>query len=210
MNLVGIMDILCRKRMIFHSEADFQFAFAWQLQQIYPQADIRLEYPAPQEGSASQEVREYIDILVRLNGDVYPIELKYKTRRLAVHLDGESFALKNHGAGDFGSYDFIKDISRLERYEDSIPGFRHGFAIWLTNDPYYWNPPRRDGTAADEFRVYEGSVKAGTLAWGSTMTETYGREKPLILNKEYTIHWVEYSIVSEDSVGVFKYSITSV
>jgi len=107
MNLIYIIDTLRTKRMVFHSEADFQFALAWQIQQSYPDADIRLEYPA------SNKTKEYVDILVKLNDDVYPIELKYKTKRLSISLDDEVYALKQHGAGGFGSYDFIKDICRL-------------------------------------------------------------------------------------------------
>lgn len=39
------MKSLSEKRPIFHSEADFQFALAWEIQKEYPKANVRLEYP---------------------------------------------------------------------------------------------------------------------------------------------------------------------
>ena len=37
------MDSLAAKRPIFHSEADFQHALAWEVQLAHPNAGIRLE-----------------------------------------------------------------------------------------------------------------------------------------------------------------------
>jgi hypothetical protein len=38
-----ILAELSRERPVFHSEADFQLAFALKMQQLYPQTAIRLE-----------------------------------------------------------------------------------------------------------------------------------------------------------------------
>ena len=124
--------------------------------------------------------------------------------------NAERFSLKNQGAGDFGSYDFIKDICRLERFSSIIDGFKTGYAIWLTNDSYYLNPPRKDDTGAAEFRVYNGSKKYGKLAWGEAMKNTKGREVPLTLNNEYEIRWQVYSKLQDVPTGEFKYSLNIV
>ena len=68
---------LATERRLFWSEADFQFAFAWKIQQNYPSAKIRLE--RRQEITNSKKPA-YVDIWVELNNKIYPIELKYKTR----------------------------------------------------------------------------------------------------------------------------------
>ncbi|MCL2579060.1 MAG: hypothetical protein FWE32_03405 [Oscillospiraceae bacterium] len=145
-----------------------------------------------------------------MQGKVYPLELKYKTRQLSHFINGESYNLKSHGAGDFGCYDFVKDICQLERFSDSLIGYKQGYAIWLTNDQYYWNPPRKGDTGAAEFRVYHGSVKSGTLTWRSSVANTGSREKPLSLRKDYKILWSEYSVVSQENGGTFKYALISV
>ena len=40
------MTALATKRPIFHSESDFQHAFAWEARNIYPDLDVRLERTA--------------------------------------------------------------------------------------------------------------------------------------------------------------------
>lgn len=60
------------KRPLFHSEADFQLALAWEIQSYYPEAEIRLEYNFPKVlGSL------YVDIWVKLHDTFIPLELKY-------------------------------------------------------------------------------------------------------------------------------------
>ncbi len=44
-----LMTELSRTRKVFHSEADFQHAFAWQIREHTPECEIRLEFnPAPE------------------------------------------------------------------------------------------------------------------------------------------------------------------
>lgn len=105
MELLHVIESLRKKRLLFHSEADFQFALAWEIQLLYPTAEIRLEYPSPENDS-----KKYIDILVRDNGFAYPIELKYKTKKLFGVDKGEYYHLKEQSAQDIGSYDCVKDL----------------------------------------------------------------------------------------------------
>lgn len=196
---------LKNKRKVFHSEADFQFALAWELQLQYPDATVRLEYPPPNDPT------KYIDIFVRLGSDVYPIELKYKTKLFSAVVGGEQYFLKSHGAQDVGKYDFVKDICRVEAFREHVSGYREGYAIWLTNDPSYWNKPKNDTAGYSEFSVHNGAVKEGTMSWGVSMNEgsTKGREKPLALSGCYRIDWHDYSRVDAKN-GVFMYAIVRV
>jgi hypothetical protein len=67
------MAALAATRPLFHSEADFQHAFAWQLHQQYPDARIRLET------LARSGVR--LDVFAVIGSRRVAIELKYLLRR---------------------------------------------------------------------------------------------------------------------------------
>ena len=74
LNLDSIMEQLCQKRPIFHSEADFQHAFAWTLHERYNHYNIRLE---KREIVDNKEI--YFDVALIIDHKTMPIELKYKT-----------------------------------------------------------------------------------------------------------------------------------
>lgn len=137
LSVENVINELRKSRPIFHSEADFQHALAWEIHSHYPTAVVRLEIHPGRIGQ-----REYLDVWVQYENVTYAIELKYKTRKLDVTYCGEEFHLLNQGAQDIGRYDFIKDIARLERFVAGHPK-TIGYAIMLTNDNGYWHdlPP---------------------------------------------------------------------
>lgn len=205
MDLRPVVESLRRKRPVFHSEADFQFALAWEIQRAYPAADIRLEYPP------ANEPNKYLDILVRIGGFSYPVELKYKSKRLSVIVGGEQFSLKNHGAQDLGTYDFVKDICRVESFAEHLDCFKAGYALWLTNDPYYWTAPTNPSAGYVAFSVHDGARKSGVMSWGGRVGAgtVRGREEQLSLSREYEIHWREYSSLGVPN-GALKYALVRV
>lgn len=206
LDLLTAMDNLCLKRRLFHSEADFQFALAWEIQTLYSDADVRLEY-CPKESP-----HMHIDIIVKRNGKVYPIELKYKTLAMDCSIEGEYYNLKSHGAQDIGKYDCLIDIQRLEQCREMLPSFGCGFVIWLTNDSAYWKAPQKEGTMAKEFTLYDGVCKNGTMEWAPHTGDgtKKGREDAIILRDFYTIRWRHYSTVSDKKAGKFRYVILSI
>lgn len=113
---------LASKRPVFWSEADFQFAFAWELQNELPQASIRLE----RRFDSADNPPMYIDIWVENEGKVYPIELKYKTSNYSDEIGGEKYLLKTQSACDTGCHDFLKDINRIEIISKSAVNFGKG------------------------------------------------------------------------------------
>ena len=113
-HIESALEQLKKKHRIFHSEADFQFSLAWELQKILPTAKIRLEY-CP---SFAREM--HIDIYVIDEEGSHPIELKYKSRGIELIDDNEYFKLKNHGAQDIGRYDYLYDIQRIENMKKLI------------------------------------------------------------------------------------------
>ena len=188
------------KQKIFHSEADFQFSLAWELQRILPNAKIRLEYCPP----FAREM--HIDIYVIDEDGSYPIELKYKSKTVETIVDNEYFKLKNHGAQDLGRYDYLYDIWRIERMRKLDKDFRAGFAIMLTNEPAYWKAPLSKNTVDSAFRIHDGRIISGSCAWGANVSSgtSKNREEPIVFEGTYTIQWNPYSDLDVISNGQFK------
>ena len=69
-DIKSAIETLKSKQKVFHSEADFQFSLAWELQKILPNAKIRLEYCPIFDGDM------HIDIYIVDDGKSYPINVK--------------------------------------------------------------------------------------------------------------------------------------
>ena len=96
-----VLGTLSEQRPIFHSEADFQHAFAWQIHERLPGASVRLERPVE---SSQMNKLLHVDIWVEQGGHILVIELKYKTRALQAHVGNERYALRSQSAQDIGRY----------------------------------------------------------------------------------------------------------
>ena len=139
------------------------------------------------------------------------IELKYLTRTAVIVQGDEEFRLRDQSAQDVGRYGFCLDIARLEgiirdgRAND-------GYAILLTNDHLYWNPPRKTDANDADFVLHEGREITGTLAWspraGSGTTK--GREMPIEIRGRYRAHWREYSSPAGSGYTKFRYLLLHV
>lgn len=192
---------LATQRPLFHSEADFQHALAWSVHQSDPNTVVRLELPFRTDASS-----EYLDLQFANGSQTLAVELKYKTRRLLLQHAGESFCLKQQGAQDLGRYDFLADVERLERFV-AAKRATAGCAILLTNDPAYWSDSARPGTVDEEFRLTEGRVIHGSLAWleHASAGTMRSREKPITLNGKYAAVWRPYSAPCERPGGEFRF-----
>ncbi|RLI81150.1 MAG: hypothetical protein DRP01_11225 [Archaeoglobales archaeon] len=130
-DIEDVLNQLSKKRPVFHSEADFQYSLAWEIHEIHPDFNIRLEKREEINGGEL-----YLDIFIFKNGKICALELKYKTKRLEITISNEDYHLKDQGAQDISRYDFCKDIERLEKV---LKKYNNGirFAIFLTNDYLY-------------------------------------------------------------------------
>ncbi len=201
-----ILKELSQKRPIFHSEADFQHALAWEIHQKFNKIDIRLE-----KRFMVNELGEiYVDILLRVEDVAIAIETKYTTKKLGIKLNDEEFILKNHSALDVRRYDFLLDIYRLEKLK-SANKIVKGYAIFLTNDPGYWKKTKRKDTNDKDFRIHQSRrVEANkTLQWALKTGEgtMKGRKRSLKFGKEYSFEWERYS---KDTHYEFKYLLVEV
>lgn len=204
-DLPKALSALATERPVFHSEADFQLALAWQLKQQVPSRHIRLEKRAP----LLQE-RLYVDLWARDGQEVATIELKYKTREAAFVVADEQFELFNQAAQDLARYDFLKDIVRLQQVVASGTA-TVGYAVFLTNDRSYWSPSSRSVLADELFRIHHGRELAGALTWGATASlgTTKGREATLNIIGPHKLEWLPYSTLPGPR-GEFRYLMVQV
>lgn len=206
-NLQDTLFNLAKRRLLFHSETDFQHELAWQFKLDNPQLEIRLEKPI---------TSIYVDLVVIDDIKKIGIELKYKTSQLA-YLDTKTndlFQLKEHAALDLGRYDFLKDISRLEILKsDGI--IETGYCIFLTNCPYYWTklnynyiiPPNDIN-----FRLEDGQCIKGKIQWTKeTKESTVGKTRiaGISIRNEYFMKWYDYSNLNI-KYGLFRYLLVEI
>ena len=195
---------LAKCRKVFHSEADFQHALAWQIHQLKSDCQIRLEFPMP-----IAHRKMHVDIWLPV--EKVAIELKYATRSLGLVHKRESFALSDHRAQNQRRYDFLLDIRRLELMCSKSELCEAGYAVLLTNDPLYWKKPTRD-TMDSAFRVHEGQTITGKRVWADQASTgmVKGREEKIQLEGSYPLRWQDYSNISDERLGKFRYLAVSV
>lgn len=154
------MQVFVAKRRLFQSEAQFQFELAWHIQEMYPDYKVYLEVltatrkdTAVKNNTAYSKKRAYTDIVVfDSDGNYIAIELKYKTAK--GNYENNSINLLNHGATDFGRFDFLYDIWRIEQLKQNniqqynfkfdSTKFAGGYAIFLTNEKKYWEDSKEE------------------------------------------------------------------
>lgn len=187
-----ILKELSTERRIFHSEADFKHALAWKIQKQSRKVNVRLE---KREKVDNRKI--CFDIFIFANERITLIELKYKTKKFTISDGNEQFSLKKHGAIDQGGYDFLKDISRIEKFVMKDRANYSGFALILTNDQSYWSRLKKDddSTSGKDFRIHDERKIEGTLNWaeGTSEGSKGGRTNPIELKEKYTLKWSDYS-----------------
>jgi len=214
-NMENMIEKLRNKRKLFASEADFQLELAWVIKESYPNSRVRLEY------SPRFDLNMHIDILVIINNQWVPIELKYKTKggknekTAVVVVDNETYSLKNQSAKDTGCYLYLRDIRRIESIKENAPQFAEGYTVFITNDLSYTEKPRKANCVYKEFSLEQGIVKTGRLNWADhTGAGTKkSMEKPIILKGEYKMDWKDYSDIENTehpNISIFKYLINEI
>lgn len=188
-DLNDVLSALAVRRPIFHSEADFQHEFAWEIRMADAHLAVRLECRPTRS--------ERLDVLVRNEGTGFAtaVELKYLTAAITLKDRGEEFSLLHQGAQDIRGFDSVADIARVERFVAS--GYASdGLVLILSNDRSYWTDPAHGRqTGAGAYRLYEGTVLDGSRAWSerSGPGTRRGREGPIELTGSYSLNWRGYS-----------------
>ena len=201
-----VLSKLREKRKLFVSEKDLQLEMAWIIKEEYPKSKVRLEY------CPSFDPNMHIDILVIINNKWIPIELKYKTRKCKIKVDGEEFNLKNHGAKDINCYAYLKDIQRIEKVRNSVSNFIMGYTVFITNDLTYTKSPIKENCIYKAFSIHEGVIKKGKMCWtkGASEGTKKGCEDPITLEDSYKMNWSDYSTIDNTNTGNFVYLINKI
>lgn len=201
--LADVMKHLTRYRPAFHSEADFQFAFAQTVTALSSDVRCRLEVPQQViEAEASTQRGEYVDLSCHGPTGQTLIEFKYATRGWSgTDPHGEAFRLRHHAAYDLTRRYYLHDIRRLERFTLGRDN-TNGLAILLTNEPSLWNPsiPGKR-TRYDNFRIHHGQELAGHLVWGDGDAPRYDTH----LEGTYPLTWHDYSFIPGSSPADFRW-----
>jgi hypothetical protein len=205
-SLGSIMSDLSKERPIFHSEADFQHALAWKIAKSNPDLSIRLEYN-PWEDIDNK----HVDLWILDTKREIALELKYRTRKIKYIQNREKFFLKNQSACDQGRYDFCKDIKKLESIKRENSNFTK-YAIFLTNDPEYWESKSERETFDYDFKIHHGKDLSGNLKWhfNASKGTTKNREKEITLKGKYKLQWKDYSNIPNEKNGQFRYVIIKI
>ena len=200
--LADVLTELARTRPVFHSEADFQFAFGATLKALSPALHVRLEVPRRRRDTGRSE---YLDVLAFGAHGRTAIELKYPTAAwtglvpVGEGEDDELFELRSHSATDLARHGFVHDVYRLEQTEIAV----QGVAVILSNVAGLWSPnvgsrPTRDHA----FRIHEGRRLTGDLVWGSGDFRSNDRS----LRGDYSINWHDYSRLGSGANGLFRWA----
>ncbi|GFN40554.1 MAG: hypothetical protein YK1309IOTA_1960003 [Marine Group I thaumarchaeote] len=188
LNISEILGDLSLHRPLFQIEADFQHSLGWEIQKQNLNCSIRFEFKPKNVVN-----KIFVDLWIKDESDlVYAIELKYKTRKLNVLLDDESYELLTHDAQNLGRYDFLKDVQRLENIISKNHNVK-GFAIFLTNDHSYWKIPTGRQTIDENFRIHEGKTIHGELSWLKGASEGSTTEERKSPGSDYLLSYNKFS-----------------
>lgn len=184
---------------LMFNERDFQMQLAVALRASGNYDDVDVEYFIPNSLAVARgyewnsDLR--LDIVVKSREEYAVVELKYPTRRIVADIQRFDTVLsgveivKNHGAQDIVSYNFWKDVRRIEIIKSLFPGkVAGGLAVMLTNEPYYTRGPR-PGSICEAFSTANGRTDVdGLLDWTRHTATTNGLP-PFSLDGRYSLNW---------------------
>ncbi len=184
-----------QKEIIYYNEASVQLKIGFELFKRLKTEPV-LEYRI-------KETNEYLDIFIEYDNKKYGIELKYKTKKI------NEYDFKNQGAQNNGKFDFIKDISRIEKFIE-VEEIDAGFAILITNDDLYCKPARL-GTKVKAFDLIDKETdNKKILQKGSYKAEWKGRkQQELCLKSVRQINWSCKS-TEETDCAYFQHCIVEI
>lgn len=160
--IIECMESLKSKEMPFHSEADFQHKFAWEMHERHPNCSVHLEVPHKHYKDGSKR-KIHLDLLIDDAGKKIGLELKYKTAAFDYINKDVQFNLTSHGAQPISRYDIFKDVERLQNL---ISGkvLDNGYAIVLSNDKVLWSQRTKKNASGSDFLLTDKKANQN-LTW---------------------------------------------
>lgn len=211
-----VSQFIAERTEILFNERDFQMHLAVWLNMTQRYDGVEIEYYVPNtmaRGAGYEwESNLKLDLVVRRGAEYAVIELKYPTRKVVTPITRfgtqvpDVEVVKNHGAQDLVSYNFWKDVRRIELIKSLFPCIViGGLAVILTNEPYYLKGPG-SGTICQAFSTAQGRQDIhGTLDW-TRHTRTAEGNPGFTLDGHYSIKWHP----AEFSGEKFNYAIITI
>lgn len=186
---------------LLFNERDFQMHLAtWLRNSTNHYDDVDVEYYVPWQ--ELQKVGKYVweselrlDIVVKKDGEYCPIELKYKTRKVArkisrfdEDLTADVVVMKNQGAQDLGMYDFWKDVRRVELVRNRFERVKGGLAVFVTNDGFY-TKGSKESSNNYLFGMAGEAARSTKKHWANPESTCAKRHPNFEVEREYSIEW---------------------
>jgi hypothetical protein len=191
----------------FHSEEEVQILLAKYLLNTEEYDDIFVEYHVSRQLIPNypwnNDKKISVDIVVRVDNDYIPLEIKYKTKRQIFphHVFGSHtyVELAEQGAQNEGCYSFWKDIKRIEILQEIFNLNNSGIVLLITNDLSYLRQPRAD-VQYGPFSIHQGRqvVQGSFLNWDATRKaikpDRAEKFPGFTISNDYTINWQDLNI----------------
>ncbi len=203
------------------SEIHLEVLLALHLKETGNYQDVYAEYTFPKKvlGKEYQWGKENdkvsVDLVIYKDDEYIPIELKFKTRKeeLNINLFGcdKKIELAMQGARNNTSYDFWKDVKRIEIIKNKFAYVKAGIVLFVTTDERYKKEPEK-GSQYAPFSTHEKRVlKAGTkLAWDERKTKVSKNKKTrhpeFTVSHDYELNWKDVGSKKQE----LKYLLLSV
>lgn len=226
-----LRDKLKDNKEIFLSEDDFKFNFALALAEVgnIDKNSIILEYPIAtkelyKNSNYFSEIKKafgknkkgenkieddktYIDICFKCNnGDIYFIELKYKTVKIECKRYKEKFNLIDQNAGNIGLYLIYEDVERMENikklYSELKPDNKcKTFSITITNDNYYAKEKKDKLSNVYKFDLSKSDTNNGVLSYNNLYAQIENDKKSYFIFKlaEKDFQIIQYDIYQKNN-----------
>ena len=183
---------------LLFNERDFQMHLAtWLRNSANRYDDVDVEYYVPRQALEGYvwESELRLDIVVKKDGEYYPVELKYKTKKVERQITrfdevmhDKVVVMKNQGAQDLGMYDFWKDVRRVELVRNRFERVKGGFAVFVTNDVFY-TKGSKESSNNYLFNMSAGKAHSRQKHWANPESTCAKSHPDFEVEKEYRIEW---------------------
>ena len=201
-NFNEIVDKLKKQDIIYTSEAELQFTLMQIIKDKYKNAIVRCEFEPDIdleiELNCNKVIR--IDIVVFLDGAIYPIEVKFRKTSLSEKCyEGEGrveILYHNQDAPDDAAYYYINDIYRIEKfcakYHDKYPDMSiKGYTLFLTNQEKYMGG-YNNRKAWGKINIFEQKNKV--IIHANAKGRISGADREYVLKQGYEANWEKFKI----------------
>ena len=208
-DIYRVLEELSKTNPLFNSELEFQFYLAWKIKELYKDIyTICLEYPLKNYQGKNRNIDL---VLVCNNGNLIPIELKYKTSKFEYFFNNINYKLKDQSANDLSKYGHLKDVSRIEYFKETEKNFLVGYVITITNQAKTWEKILSPKQTDFEFSLENGSTACKGVKYWHICKSNHNKNNylPINLKNDYFINWHDFKIFDKPN-GAFKVLVTEV